>query len=97
MPEQQASESSPRGNPTPVAAQPGGVAKSQAAAADATSRRLGELLVAAGAIPMMLSDGETTDGGALTRWGTWTRGGIRVEARDALYLVRDSWQSCQVP
>lgn len=31
----------------------------------------------------------------VTRWGTWQRGGIEVQPRDALYFVRDSWDKCR--
>jgi alpha-amylase len=31
----------------------------------------------------------------VTRWGTWSRGGMAVEARDALYFVRAPWSECQ--
>jgi alpha-amylase len=31
----------------------------------------------------------------VTRWGTWTRGGMQVQARDALYFVRTPWSDCQ--
>jgi alpha-amylase len=32
----------------------------------------------------------------VTRWGTWSRGGLAVEARDALYFVREPWSQCQM-
>jgi alpha-amylase len=32
----------------------------------------------------------------VTRWGVWTRGGMQVEGRDALYFVRAPWSECQV-
>jgi alpha-amylase len=32
----------------------------------------------------------------VTRWGTWSRGGMAVEARDALYFVREPWSQCQL-
>jgi alpha-amylase len=32
----------------------------------------------------------------VTRWGTWSRGGMVVEARDALYFVRQPWSQCQL-
>jgi alpha-amylase len=32
----------------------------------------------------------------VTRWGAWTRGGMQVEPRDALYFVRAPWSECQV-
>jgi alpha-amylase len=31
----------------------------------------------------------------ITRWGTWARGGIEVQGRDALYFVREPWSQCQ--
>jgi len=31
----------------------------------------------------------------VTRWGTWQRGGMEVEPRDALYFVRESWDRCR--
>ncbi|HEY9663852.1 MAG TPA: alpha-amylase family glycosyl hydrolase, partial [Allocoleopsis sp.] len=31
----------------------------------------------------------------VTRWGTWNRGGMQVQGRDALYFVRDAWNQCQ--
>jgi alpha-amylase len=31
----------------------------------------------------------------VTRWGAWTRGGMEVQARDALFFVRDPWSACQ--
>ncbi len=31
----------------------------------------------------------------VTRWGTWSRGGMEVQARDALYFVREPWSQCQ--
>ncbi|MGB3615038.1 MAG: hypothetical protein WBA10_14695, partial [Elainellaceae cyanobacterium] len=30
----------------------------------------------------------------VTRWGTWDRGGIEVQGRDALYLVRVPFEQC---
>jgi alpha-amylase len=33
----------------------------------------------------------------VTRWGTWSRGGMAVEGRDALYFVREPWSGCQLP
>lgn len=30
----------------------------------------------------------------ITRWGTPTRGGMEVHARDALYFIREPWQQC---
>jgi len=30
----------------------------------------------------------------LTRWGTWKQGGMRLQARDALYFIRDPWEKC---
>ena len=33
----------------------------------------------------------------VTRWGTWSRGGMAVEARDALYFIREPWSRCQAP
>ena len=30
----------------------------------------------------------------ITRWGTWQRGGMQVQGRDALYLVRVPFQDC---
>ena len=30
----------------------------------------------------------------VTKWGTWQRGGMEVQPRDALYFVRDPWESC---
>jgi len=32
----------------------------------------------------------------VTRWGTWSRGGMAVEARDALYFIREPWSQCQM-
>jgi alpha-amylase len=29
------------------------------------------------------------------RWGTWARGGMQVQARDALYFIREPWSQCQ--
>lgn len=31
----------------------------------------------------------------VTRWGTWQRGGMEVQPRDALYFVRESWDTCK--
>jgi alpha-amylase len=31
----------------------------------------------------------------VTRWGTWARGGMQVQARDALYFIREPWSQCQ--
>jgi len=31
----------------------------------------------------------------VTRWGTWARGGMEVQARDALYFIREPWSQCQ--
>lgn len=31
----------------------------------------------------------------VTRWGTWRRGGMEVQARDALYFVREPFEQCQ--
>ncbi len=31
----------------------------------------------------------------ITRWGTWNRGGMQVQARDALYFLRAPWSECQ--
>lgn len=31
----------------------------------------------------------------VTRWGTWSRGGMEVKGRDALYLIREPWSQCQ--
>jgi len=31
----------------------------------------------------------------VTRWGTWRRGGMQVEGRDALYFIREPWSECQ--
>jgi len=31
----------------------------------------------------------------VTRWGTWARGGIEVQGRDALYFIREPWSQCQ--
>jgi len=31
----------------------------------------------------------------VTRWGSWQRGGIEVQPREALYFVRDPWDSCR--
>ncbi|MDB4981299.1 MAG: alpha amylase catalytic region [Myxococcales bacterium] len=31
----------------------------------------------------------------VTRWGTWSRGGMQVAARDALYFARTPWSDCQ--
>ena len=32
----------------------------------------------------------------VTRWGTWSRGGMAVDARDALYFIREPWSQCQL-
>lgn len=32
----------------------------------------------------------------VTRWGTWSRGGIEVQGRDALFFVREPWSQCQM-
>jgi alpha-amylase len=32
----------------------------------------------------------------VTRWGTWSRGGMAVEGRDALYFVGEPWSRCQL-
>jgi alpha-amylase len=32
----------------------------------------------------------------VTRWGTWSRGGLEVQGRDALYFVREPWSQCQM-
>jgi alpha-amylase len=32
----------------------------------------------------------------VTRWGTWSRGGMAVAARDALYFIREPWSQCQL-
>jgi len=32
----------------------------------------------------------------VTRWGTWSRGGMEVQGRDALYFVREPWSQCQL-
>jgi alpha-amylase len=31
----------------------------------------------------------------VTRWGTWQRGGMAVEARDALFFIREPFAQCQ--
>jgi alpha-amylase len=31
----------------------------------------------------------------VTRWGAWTRGGLEVQARDALFFIREPWDKCQ--
>lgn len=31
----------------------------------------------------------------VTRWGSWDRGGMQVQGRDALYFVRDAWNQCR--
>jgi alpha-amylase len=31
----------------------------------------------------------------LTRWGTWDRGGLEIQGRDALYFIREPWSQCQ--
>jgi alpha-amylase len=31
----------------------------------------------------------------ITRWGTWNRGGMEIQARDALYFIREPWSQCQ--
>ncbi|MFN6515203.1 MAG: alpha-amylase family glycosyl hydrolase [Nostoc sp. CreGUA01] len=31
----------------------------------------------------------------ITRWGTWNRGGMEVQARDALYFIREQFSACQ--
>lgn len=30
----------------------------------------------------------------VTRWGSWSRGGLEVQARDALYFIREPWTAC---
>jgi alpha-amylase len=30
-----------------------------------------------------------------TRWGTWSRGGVEIHGRDALYFIREPWEKCQ--
>ena len=30
----------------------------------------------------------------VTRWGTWNRGGMEVQGRDALYFIRESFDKC---
>ena len=32
----------------------------------------------------------------VTRWGTWSRGGLEVQPREALYFIRESWSGCQI-
>ena len=32
----------------------------------------------------------------VTRWGAWSRGGMEVQGRDALYFVREPWSQCQM-
>lgn len=31
----------------------------------------------------------------VTKWGSWQRGGMEVQPRDALYFVRDAWDRCR--
>lgn len=31
----------------------------------------------------------------VTRWGTWNRGGMEVQARDALYFIREPFELCR--
>lgn len=31
----------------------------------------------------------------VTRWGTWDRGGMKVQGRDALYFIREPFAQCQ--
>jgi alpha-amylase len=31
----------------------------------------------------------------ITRWGTWSRGGMEIQARDALYFIREPWEMCK--
>jgi alpha-amylase len=31
----------------------------------------------------------------VTRWGTWDRGGMEVQGREALYFIREPWEQCQ--
>ena len=31
----------------------------------------------------------------VTRWGTWDRGGMAVQGREALYFIREPWEQCQ--
>jgi alpha-amylase len=31
----------------------------------------------------------------VTRWGTWARGGMEVQGRDALFFVQEPWSQCQ--
>jgi alpha-amylase len=30
----------------------------------------------------------------VTRWGTWNRGGLQIQGRDALYFVREPFSLC---
>lgn len=32
----------------------------------------------------------------VTRWGTWNRGGMEIQGRDALYFIREPFAQCQV-
>jgi alpha-amylase len=32
----------------------------------------------------------------VTRWGSWSRGGMEVQGRDALYFIREPWSQCQM-
>ncbi|MBE8967859.1 alpha-amylase [Nostocales cyanobacterium LEGE 12452] len=32
----------------------------------------------------------------ITRWGSWNRGGMEVQKRDALYFIREPFNQCQV-
>ncbi len=31
----------------------------------------------------------------ITRWGSWNRGGMEVQRRDALYFIREPFNQCQ--
>jgi alpha-amylase len=31
----------------------------------------------------------------VTRWGTWNRGGMEVQGRDALFFVREPFSQCR--
>ncbi len=32
----------------------------------------------------------------ITRWGSWNRGGMEVQKRDALYFIREPFNQCQM-
>ena len=43
----------------------------------------------------LVAIGRRSDGNKyVTRWGSWNRGGLEVQARDALYFIREPWPTC---